>query len=205
MSDVQVSNVSYREIPGNHAVQATSLSRPTLQTVGAYYSHLWDELDDNLATSTGGGGTTAFLYCAAVRPNSAGTSRTLWSDAGTNTGYRVRITSANVLQLSAGNGTAFTSVVSLETLASGTTYVVTAWHDGTNLSVQVNNGATVSVAFAAATAGTAGFTEAKDNGAASAFFGGYLFDRVYVKNSTITATQREGIKRYVASYAGVTL
>lgn len=47
-----VSNLSVREIPGNHAIQATAGSRPTLQQDASGNKHLlFDGVDDGLATA----------------------------------------------------------------------------------------------------------------------------------------------------------
>lgn len=199
---VTIDNITAKKLAGNHAIQATSTSRPTETSIN---SLLLDGVDDSLASATGGGGTGGFLFCAAIKPSSAGVARTLWSDAGTNTGYRVRINASNQLELAAGNGTALTTVATVATLASGTAYVVTAWHDGVNLSVQVNSLAVATAAFGAVTAGTAGFTIGKDNGAASSFYAGDIFEVIYRNTNAPSASQISGAQRYCASKAGVTL
>jgi hypothetical protein len=50
--DADFDNVSVRELPGNHATQATAASRPTLKqdATGRYYLH-FDGIDDSLATA----------------------------------------------------------------------------------------------------------------------------------------------------------
>lgn len=164
-----------------------------------------DGVDDNTATAAGGGSTTGFFYCNAVKVGKVGAAQTLFSDTGTNTGYRVRINASNKLELAAGNGSAYTTIETAATLAIGQIAVLTAWHDGVNLNVQINNGTVASTAFATATAGTAAITIGKDNGAASSYFLGGMGDSVYPKNSTPSAYQREAAKRYMAAKYRVTL
>lgn len=302
---------------GNHASQATAASRPILRqdTNGKYYP-AFDGIDDSLSSATGGGGTGGFFWCGAVKPTGgAGTDRTLWSDAGANTGYRVRLTAANKLELSAGNGTplappvqsaattstaggtglaastayyyvitalnaageslrsnevtvttglgttnsntlawaasagaasytvyrgtaagaenafyalgnvltyvdtgaastagstptvsetAYTKATSVATVDVGTTSLLTVWDDGTNLNAQIGSGAVASVARPVVAAGTAGFTEGKDNGngAATGFFTGNLYASVY-RQAVPSATERTQVQAYIRSQAGL--
>ena len=145
--------------------------------------------------------------CAAVRPDGgAGAVRTIWSDAGTNTGYILRLNASNQLELAAGNGTAYTLAATTDTLAVGTTYVVTAFDDGTNLSVQVNSGTAGTASRPVVSAGTSTATIGKDNGAASSFFNGTIGPLVYVKNGqNVDSSDRAAVKTYVAGKAGVSL
>jgi hypothetical protein len=152
-----------------------------------------------------GGGSAGFLFCAAITvKGGAATARTLWSDTGTNTGYRLQINSSNQLELFAGNGVAFTSVASAVTLDVGGTYVVTAWDDGTNLNVQINKGAVASIARPAVSAGTAAFTLGKNNGVASGFFIGRTYAATY-RQTDAGNTLRAQLQTYHAAKAGMTL
>jgi hypothetical protein len=193
-------------VAGNHALQATSPSRPVWAQDGAFYRDTFDGFDDSLSIAAGGGSTTGFFYCGAVNvAGGAGTARTIISDAGANTGYRLRINAANVLELAAGNGVSFTTAVTAGTLTVGNTYVVTAWHDGVNLDVQIGQGTVGQTAFGAVTAGTAGMTEGKDNGAASSFLNGSVYNLVYRAGPTPSAAQIAAVQRYIAGKAGVAL
>lgn len=156
-----------------------------------------DGVDDSLASSTGGGGTTGFFFSAAISPQgSAGTARTLFSDAGTNTGYIVRLNTSNQLELSAGNGTAYTTVATSGALAVGTTDVIQAWDDGTNLNVKIGNRATASIARPVVSAGTAGYTMGQDNGASTGYFNGRIYSEIYRKGSGLTQAHREAVALY---------
>ena len=156
-----------------------------------------DGVDDSLASSTGGGGTTGFFFSAAISPQgSAGTARTLFSDAGTNTGYIVRLNTSNQLELSAGNGTTYTTIATAGTLAVGSTDIVQAWDDGTNLNVKIGNGATASIARPTVSAGTAGYTMGQDNGASTGYFNGRAYSTIYRKDSGLTQVQREAVALY---------
>lgn len=156
-----------------------------------------DGVDDSLACSTGGGGTTGFFFSAAISPQGgAGTARTLFSDAGTNTGYIVRLNTSNQLELSAGNGTAYTTVATSGALAEGTTDVIQAWDDGTNLNVKIGNGPTASIARPVVSAGTAGYTLYQDNGASTGYFNGRSYGEIYRKDSGLTQAHREAVALY---------
>ena len=156
-----------------------------------------------LLAASGGGGTTAFLFCASITVKKVGATQTLFSDTGTNTGYRVRINSSNQLELSAGSGSSFTTIATANTVTLGKSHVVTAWHDGTNLQVQLDNGTVAQTAFATASAGTAGFTIGTDNGTAGNWFQGRIFEYVYRKNAVPTAADISNTKTYCASKAAI--
>jgi len=193
----QIGNVSVKKLAGNHAYQTTSAARQTAQS---NYLSL-DKTDDHLLVAAGGAGTTGFLLVAGVMVPAAGTARTLWSDRGTNTGYKVSIDASNQIVFSAGNGTAFTTVTG-PALVAGTKYVITAWHDGANLNISVNNGAPTQAAFVTATAGTATFTIGKSNGAASEYWGDRIYGMIYRKNDTSNAGQRNQAYSYIVGKMG---
>ena len=164
-----------------------------------------DRTDDSYTTADGGGGTIGFFYCASILLQAAGQTHTLISDTGTNAGYRVRINSSNRLELSAGNGSAYTTATTTETLSAGRMAVITAWHDGTKLYAQINNGAIAEQAFGTATAGTSGLTIGKDNGSASNYFGGGIYYHVYRKDKAPTDLERSKTKALCAAKGGITL
>ena len=174
-----IDNISVRELPGNHASQSTAASRPVLKSTSKID---FDGTDDKWTGTVAGGGTTGFLFVAGINLDATGSNQTVWADTGTNTGYRVRVNSSDQVELAAGNGASFTTVVTTETLSAGTNYVIAAWHDGTNLNVSLSGGAVASQAFATASAGTTTFTVGMDNGAVSSQLNGKVFNAVYVKN-----------------------
>lgn len=200
----EVNSFSVKQLPGNHASQPTTAAKPKLRLDGANYYNYFDRVDDHLTVAAGGGGTTGIIVCAAIRAGDAGNARTIWSDRGTNTGYRLSVNATNQLVLSAGNGAAHTEVVG-PTITAGTDYVVTGWHDGANLNVQANAGAATSAAFGTATAGTAGFTIGKDNGAATSYYSERIYEIVYRKDDASTAGDRTTLINYMAAQAGITL
>lgn len=201
---ITFSDVTCKPIPGYHAFQATSAARMVLKQEATGKALSADGVDDAEASATGGGSASGFYFCAGIKVSGgAGTARTLWSDAGTNTGYRVRINASDQLELAAGNGTAYTTVATVATLPIGN-YVVSGWDDGTNLNVQLGNGTIAQIARPVVAAGTAGFTLFKDNGAASGFFNGMSFGQVY-RTTVPSEAQRSQTKQYMAMRAGVTL
>lgn len=156
-----------------------------------------DGVDDSHASATGGGGNAGFFFSAAVTPQGgAGTARTLFSDAGTNTGYIVRLNTSNQLELAAGNGTTYTTIATAGTLAVSTTDIVQAWDDGTNMNVKIGTGPTASIARPTVSAGTAGYTMGQDNGASTGYFNGRMYSTIYRKDSGLTQVQREAVALY---------
>ena len=167
-------------VPGNHASQSTSASRPVLKSTSKID---FDGNDDKWTGTVAGGGTTGFLLVAGINLDTISTNQTIWSDTGANTGYRVRINSSNQLELAAGNGSAYTTVTTTETVSAATNYVIAVWHDGTNLNAKLGLGGNVaSQAFATASAGTTTFTVGMDNGAVISQLDGKVYNAVYVKN-----------------------
>jgi hypothetical protein len=201
------SNISVKEVTGSHASQSVTSSRPVDTAYGSYIGLLFDGLDDTLTTSVGGGGTTGFFWCGAVKVvGGDGTSRSIWSDVGTNTGYRVRLASTNNLALGAGNGTAYTSATTATSVLAGNTYVLTVWDDGVNLNAQVNLGPIASATRPTVSAGAAGFALAKDNSGATAFGNIAIFEMFYKKNgSDVSAADRFKCQKFCAAKAGVSL
>jgi hypothetical protein len=158
-----------------------------------------DGVDDSWSVADGGGSTTAFFFCAAIRSNNTGATQTIWSDTVTNTGYRVRINSSNQLELAVGNGSAYTTVNTTATLALGQRAVITCWHDGATIYAQIDRGAIASTAFATASAGTSGFTVGQDNGASSSYFKGGIYGMAQRKNAFLSDAVRSNLQRYLAS------
>jgi hypothetical protein len=204
---VTIDNVSVVQVLGNHSSQSTAGSRPINTAYGSTSGALFDGLDDGLATSFGGGGTTGFFWCGAVKViGGDGTARSIFSDAGTNTGYRVRLASTNSLAVGAGNGTAYTSATTADSVLAGNTYVLTVWDDGVNLNAQVNRGAIAQTARPSVSAGGPGFSLGKDNNASSSFANIALFEMFYVKNgSAVSAADRLKAQRRCAARAGISI
>ena len=197
-------NISIKEIPGNHATQATAGSRPVLKDINGKKSVYFNGIDNSLATTAGGGGTTGFFFCQAIKPTGgAGTLRVAFGDGGSATGYHVAIDTANKLTLFAGSGVYWTTVTSTDSVDVGVACLITAWDDGVNLNVQVNSGTIVSTPRPAVAAGLASLSIGKDGYASGAFFNGNLYPEVYVKNSGLTAGQRASVQAYCKSKAGL--
>lgn len=192
-------NISVRELPGLHAYQATDAARPTLKGTPRYAN--FDRVDDHWVAATGGGSTTGFMLAGSIQPATDGVARTIFSDRGTNTGYKVEIDATNKLLFTAGNGAAYTTCTG-PTLTAGTNYAFCVWHDGANLNIKVGTAATVSQAFATATAGTSTLTLFKDNAAASGYFSGRLYALTYIRNASITDGIASQLIGWAASKGG---
>ena len=115
----------------------------------------------------------------------------------------VQLNASNQLSFSAGNGTAYTTIASAAASVIGTTSLLTVWDDGTNLSAQLDNGTVATIARPAITAGTAGFTQGKDNGAATGFINGGMYAEVYRTGTPVTAAERAQIQAYCRAQAGI--
>lgn len=164
--------------------------------------NLFDKTDDHFTAAAGGAGTTGILLAVGVMVPAAGTARTIFSDLGTNAGYKLGIDAENKVVFSGGTGAAFTTLTSAGALTAGQKYILMAWHDGTNLNLSINNVAETPVAQGTVTAGTAGFTIGKDNGAASGYWGDRIYNMVYRKNDTSSAAQRSGLYTYIVGKMG---
>jgi hypothetical protein len=201
-ADCRTADDAAKNIPAYQRVGATATDH---DTDGFPHAQTADGTDDSGTTATGGGNTTGFFYCGALTVSGgAGTARTIWSDTGTNTGYRVRINSSNKLELAAGNGTAYTTVASNETITAPGTYLLSAWDDGGVLAVQVNNFAPATTTRPSVSAGTSTITVYKDNGAASSYFNGRDYGSVYAQRY-IGESAHNRLKRYLANVARITV
>lgn len=153
-----------------------------------------DGIDDNIVSAAGGGGTAGIYYCGAIQFNKVGAVQTIFSDAGTNSGYKLRLTAANQLEISAGNGTAYTAINTTDTFAVGDVALCEFWDDGTNIGVRLGEGTPVTVARPVVAAGTAQITIGKDNNAASNYAGINMFEPVWRYGAMPNPSQREAIR-----------
>ncbi len=169
---------------------------PTDYATAGFPNYLkFDSIDDNLVSAAGGGGAAGIYFCGAIQFNKVGAVQTIFSDAGTNSGYKLRLTAANQLEISAGNGTAYTAINTTDTFAVGDVALCEFWDDGTNIGVRLGEGTLVTVARPVVTAGTAQITLGKANNAASEYSGVSIFSAVYLKDYCPTAAERADYKR----------
>jgi len=203
LGTIEVTSMSIRKLSGIPVYQPTNAQIPKYDETSGLKSKLFDGVDDNMLAVSGGGSTTAFCFMACIKPTQVGVRQTLFSDVGTNTGYKVELNTSNQLVLSAGNGTSYTSVTTANTFASGDTVSIEAYDDGTNIGVCLNNGTPVTVARPTVTAGTTSFTMGKDNGAASGYFKGNMYGEVYTRNKANTPTERADTIAYLRAKGGI--
>jgi hypothetical protein len=195
---------SIAQFPGNHATQATAVDRPQLVAVGPYLGDQFDGSTDGLVTTAGGGGSTGFFYCGAFRiDGGAGTARNIFGDTNGLTGYRVHLSAADKLLLSAFDGVAATSAATGESILPGGIGVGMAWDDGVNINVQINNGVVDSVPRPAVVAGSAALMEGRLG--SSEHNPCTLFARCYLKGSAPVAEVRQRVKRIIGRSAGLVL
>jgi hypothetical protein len=203
LGTIEVTSMTIRKLSGIPIYQSTSAQIPQYNETGALKSMLLDGIDDNMVAQSGGGATTQFGFMACVKITQVGVRQTLFSDAGTNTGYKVELNTSNQLVLSAGNGASYTTATSGNTFAINDTVSIEAYDDGTNLGVVLNNGTPVTTARPTVSAGTSTFTIGKDNGAASGYFKGDMYGEIYTKNVVVTPTQRANAITYLRAKGGI--
>jgi len=162
----------------------------------------FDKTDDHLLVAAGGNGTTGFLFACGVVVPAAGTARTLFSDRGTNAGYKLGIDATNKVVFSGGTGAVHTTLTSANALTAGQKYAVIAWHDGTNLNLSINGVPETPVACGTVTAGTSTLTIGKDNDSASGYWGDSIYTAVYRRNDSSSAAQRSGLYTYIVGNMG---
>ena len=183
-------------IPAHQEVTSDTVYDSVGFPVGAYF----DGTDDYVPVAAGGGASVAWHWSAAIRMDGLGTAQTLFSDAGTNTGLIVRLTTTGNLQLSAGNGTAYTSATSIRSLIIGERAVLSAWYDGTNIYVQIDNDTPTSAAFSTLSAGSSGYSIGRDNGTATGHFKGFIYSALHVHTS-LSAANRAAVVDCLAAKA----
>ena len=157
---------------------------------------------DDFYTCNGGGSTTGFYYSDVVRPmGGAGTRRVIWSDRSGNNGYELAINASDKMEFSAGNGAAITTVASTASVvvAEGKRYEV--MDDGTNLSVQIDGYAPVTVARPVVTAGSPTITLYR--GASTGYFNGQITEPIYRAGPPPSASERATIMGYQKQKAGL--
>lgn len=185
----------------------TSYQRVTSATDYAYTGFpqylKFDRTDDYLVTASGGGSTTAFLFGMAFRAGGAGTTRCLWSDRNGNTGAQLIINSSDKMTFTLGNGTSSTTVTS-DTIVAGTDYVVIAYYDGAQMSLQINSSPAVTSAFSGMAAGFATVYVGTKVGP-EYYFGDRIYALAWTKNSAKTSAARDALRSWLASKAGVAL
>lgn len=195
-ADTRPSNVAY--LPYQAVVDAANYD-----TAGFPPYLIPDGADDYYTSASGGGSTTGIFLCAAIAPIAAGAKQVIWSDASGNTGYELCINSSNQVEFSAGTGSARVSCVSAA-LTLGAPKVITAQHDGTTLTVRVDGVATTA-ACGAASAGTAGTTLLRANGAASSYAKVQINGLVQRHGAQPSAELLAFAERYMATLQGRTL
>lgn len=165
----------------------------------------FDGVDDCLASAAGGGWTSGFFWCGAVKLLGVNASEQhIWSDQSGNNGHILFLNaSGGPLSLAVGNGSALSIVASPTNLTIGETALITAWDDGVNLNIQVNSGSVATVARPSITAGTAGFSVGKSNVGANSYFNGNLYPSIIRSGTPLTATERAAAQAWCKSKAGL--
>jgi hypothetical protein len=152
------------------------------------------------ATLSGmGGSTTGLTFIAGVRVG-PGYYNTILSDvAGVNTGYSLRYSGDDGgITFSVGTGTGRVSVMA--PVAPNTDVMVAAWHDNTNINIQIDSGQVYSAAVGAAAAGSSTMQMWSNPGGGDYFYG-FFFGGVLAK-SGLDSAKRLSIRSWAAGKLG---
>lgn len=189
----------------DNAKQINHANAPTL----GQNSLLLNGSNQFMSSPSGGGsavgnGSGGFFFCQAFNMTTGNnTNRTLFSDKSTNGGYQVRINSSNQAEITYGTPSGFGAFAASEIISLNITYVVMVWGDGKTINIQVNNDGVATSTATTIYPGTTQFTIGADNNSASGYFGGTLWSSVYMANTGLVNNQRQRIKNYCMSKAGV--
>lgn len=191
---VTVTALSAKAIPGNHAAQTTGSFQPKLKT--ATGSRKYDGVDDCLiGTGKCGSGANSMAAKIIVPATLAATQIFAGLQASTSTRFYLAVnTSGN---LCAGVGSDGSTVIVGTTDIRGLTGVAILIADGTTVKLYWNNNLEYSGAQNGSPSTSVAFYEGavNNNGTATGFFAGELYDRV-TRQSAFTDAERAQILTY---------
>jgi len=209
--DADFDNISVRELPGNHATQSTSLSRPTYQVDSNGRGHLlFDGSDDFLVTPTITPGTDKVQVFAGVRKLSdaaRGTVAELTASAASNNGawHLAAPNAASATFAFESKGTALTDAIASSGVAAPVTAVVTGIADiGADTNIIRINGTQAD--SDSGDQGTGNFTAAAvyvgRRGGTSLPFNGRIYSLICRFGPNLTADQIAQTEAWVNSKTG---
>lgn len=209
--DADFDNISVRELPGNHATQPTSLSRPTYQVDSNGRGHLlFDGSDDFLVTPTITPGTDKVQVFAGVRKLSdaaRGTVAELTASAASNNGawHLAAPNAASATFAFESKGTALTDAIASSGVAAPVTAVVTGIADiGADTNIIRINGTQAD--SDSGDQGTGNFTAAAvyvgRRGGTSLPFNGRIYSLICRFGPNLTADQIAQTEAWVNSKTG---
>lgn len=211
--DYQISNISVREIAGNHAYQTSLASRATLQLVSGCYGLLYDGTDDFYVTpSIDFTGTDKVTLWAGVRKLSDAAqgivcelSASSASNNGTFALYAPQAAAANLGWRS--KGTAAADVTTSSTITAPATRVMTGIGNigGDSSILRLNGTAEPAVATDQGTGNYGNYPlYIGRRGGTSLPFNGYDFG-IIVRGAQTSDTDIAATERWLAQKTGVTL
>lgn len=206
-----IDNISVKELPGNHASQSTSLSRPTYQVDSNGRGHLlFDGSDDFLVTPTITPGTDKVQVFTGVRKLSdaaRGTVAELTSSAASNNGawHLAAPNAASATLAFESKGTALTDAIASSGVAAPVTAVVTGIADiGADTNIIRINGTQVD--SDSGDQGTGNFTAAAvyvgRRGGTSLPFNGRVYSLICRFGPNLTADQITQTEAWVNGKTG---
>lgn len=209
--DADFDNISVRELPGNHAAQSTSLSRPTYQIDSNGRGYLsFDGSDDFLVTPTITPGTDKVQVFAGVRKLSdaaRGTVAELTASAASNNGawHLAAPNAASATFAFESKGTALTDAIASSGVAAPVTAVVTGIADiGADTNIIRINGTQAD--SDSGDQGTGNFTAAAvyvgRRGGTSLPFNGRIYSLICRFGPNLTADQIAQTEAWVNSKTG---
>lgn len=191
-----IMSISDRSGKGNHITQAIQTEGQNHRTDGTLrWVEFWTKGNSHANL---GGSTSGFIYAVAYRLG-GGYYNTFFSDRNGTNGYLLEYDGdIAALRFRAGP----TAVVTLP-FTPGTDAVIFAWHDGSQIHLQLNNGTPVSAPCGTIAAGGAGVIGTNPDGTRPAY--GRYYASVMAKNTALTLAERNNIKTFLGQRAGLSL
>jgi hypothetical protein len=184
---------------GNHMLQNTADSRPTLRQDGSRYYLEFDGTDDFLASTLTASLPQPWESVAAIRQITWTSNDRIFS-GGTNTGDLYQFSATPGLALFDGGSAPVTPNNGLAVGADG---IVSEHHDGASSTVKINNGSAVSVGAAIGTTTMTVMTIGRRH-ASGTLYGNFRFYGRVIRPA-MTLTENSALRAWMAARTGIIL
>lgn len=188
-------SISDRSGKGNHITQAINTDGQNYYIDGTKrYLSFWQKGNSHASL---GSGTSGFVLAVALNLG-GGYYNTFGSDRSGSNGYLLEYDG----DIAAVRFRAGAAVVT-RPFTPGTDQVVFAWHDGSQMHLQVGNGTVASAPCGTITAGGAFVFGSNPDGTRPMY--GRFYGAVMAKNTSLTLSDRNNIKTFLGQRAGLSL
>ena len=208
-TDIQISNISAREVPGAHLTQSTAANRPILRLSGGVYSWQFDGSNDSFATALAP--SDDFWICSGVTFNGADNVLEGVISSGTNVGASrgislSRYVSARRVVFISANGTNLTTayVDSVQPINNGRSLVVEGLLTPANQSCGINGVWGAYVARSGSVQPQSQTPTVIGRLGNGSFLNGSMFALVAI-NAPTNSSDRATLRKFIASLSGVTM